>query len=99
MAEPQRPGISQRLDMRLPWRTGTKNPRVIYDAHDNMLGSFDTPQLARVTVAAVNRHYDAWDATYPSVELALQHEGAEWHTNDPLLGAVIDAINRFKAGG
>jgi len=39
-----------------PWRTGSKNPRVIYNLDDEMIGSMDTPELAQFVVLAVNRH-------------------------------------------
>jgi hypothetical protein len=38
----------------LPWRVGRKVGRTIYDANDVLIGTMDTPELARIVVEAVN---------------------------------------------
>lgn len=38
----------------LPWRTGRKVGRTIYDAQDELIGVMDTPELADRVVQAVN---------------------------------------------
>lgn len=44
-----------------PWRTGSKNPRVVYSVRGHvggggMLGVMDSPELAALVVAAVNAY-------------------------------------------
>lgn len=36
-----------------PWRTGNRALRTIYDAHDQLIGVMDTPELATIVVACV----------------------------------------------
>ena len=36
-----------------PWRAGRKVGRTIYDAHDNLIGVMDTPEMASAVVAAM----------------------------------------------
>lgn len=38
----------------IPWRTGTKVHRTIYDASNKLIGVMDTPEDARIVVDAVN---------------------------------------------
>lgn len=47
MNEPQKPKGAH------PWRVGKRVGRTIYDAHDQLIGVMDTPELAIIVVASV----------------------------------------------
>lgn len=44
---------------KLPWRTGRRIGRTLYDANDQLVGVLDTPELAERVVTAVNRAHVA----------------------------------------
>lgn len=44
----------------LPWRVGRQVGRTIYDAHDELIGVMDTPELAAAVVGAVTADDDDW---------------------------------------
>lgn len=46
----------------LPWRTGTRTRRTLFDAGDRLIGMLDRPELAAQAVDAVNGAQHAADA-------------------------------------